>query len=186
MTKTDGTPQPIELVSYQPAWADEFLAIARPLRASLGDNACRIDHIGSTSIPGLGAKPIIDIQVSVDPLEPMAYLGDLQALGYVWRRHNPDLSKRYFREGAGQRRTHIHVRQRGSWHEQLSLLFRDYVRAHPEARATYESEKQALARRFANDRAAYTDAKGPVIWQLLYRANQWAQTTGWTPGASDA
>lgn len=113
---------------YDPARVGEFQGVGSSLRKVLGDVACRIDHIGSTSVTGLAAKPIIDVQVSVYSLEPMeAYLPQLEALGYVWRRDNPEKTKRYFRKVPERRRTHIHVRKQGSWHEQYALLFRDYL-----------------------------------------------------------
>ena len=116
-------PDPIEVVPYSPLWPQLFSELGTTLRKALGETALRIDHIGSTSVPGLDAKPIIDIQVSVASFEPLdAYRVPLERLGFVFRASNPDLTKRYFREKSGERRTHIHVRQSGSWSEQLALL----------------------------------------------------------------
>lgn len=104
----------IEIADYDPAWPAAFAALAGPLRAALGDVPVRIDHIGSTAVPGLGAKPIIDVQISVRALEPASvFAAPLTGLGWVFRRDNPDRTKRYFREAAGQPRTHVHVRQEG-------------------------------------------------------------------------
>jgi GrpB-like predicted nucleotidyltransferase (UPF0157 family) len=95
--------------------------------------ALRIDHIGSTAVPGLAAKPIVDIQISVPAFEPLdAFRVPLVQLGYVFRADNQERTKRYFREPPGDRRTHIHVRRAGSFSEQLALLFRDFMRTHPE------------------------------------------------------
>jgi GrpB-like predicted nucleotidyltransferase (UPF0157 family) len=105
-----------------------FVKLGAVLRQALGTTALRIDHIGSISIANLAAKLIIDVQISVESLEPMEFLDSIESLGYVWRRNNPEQTKRYFREQPGSRRTHIHVRKFGSWHEQCALLFRDYVR----------------------------------------------------------
>lgn len=172
---------------YDPAWVGEFQGVGSSLRKALGDVACRIDHIGSTSVAGLAAKPIIDVQVSVRSLEPIsAYLPQLEALGYVWRENNPEKTKRYFRETPGRRRTHIHVRKQGSWHEQYALLFRDYLRLHIEDQRTYETVKRQLAARHLNNRHAYTDAKRDIFWEIIRRADLWAAETGWEPGASDA
>ena len=177
----------IEIVDYSNAWPEEFSALGQLLRSTLGATALRIDHIGSTSIPELAAKPIIDVQVSVASLEPVEPFGaPLEALGYIWRRDNPDLTKRYFRENLGERRTHIHVRKLGSWHQQFPLLFRDYVRLHVEDRQKYERIKRALAKKFRADRQAYTDAKKPIFWEIIARANDWASATGWEPGPPDA
>ena len=148
------------------------------LGEALGSVALRIDHIGSTAVPGLAAKPIIDIQISVASLDPVeAYSGNLQKVGFVWRPDNPERTKRYFREVPGQKRTHIHVREHGSFSEQFALLFRDYLRNHAEDRMLYESEKRALANCF--NREAYTAGKAPVIWDIMGRAHHWAARTGW-------
>lgn len=179
--------EPIEIHAYSPAWQGEFLAVGTQLRAALGTLALRIDHIGSTSIPGLGAKPIIDVQVSVtgfEPIEPLVRA--MEEARFVWRSDNPELSKRYFRERAGARRTHVHVRPAGSWYEQFALLFRDYVREHEAERQRYEAVKRELADRFRLERQRYTDAKDPIIWEIMQRADRWASTTGWQPGSSDA
>jgi GrpB-like predicted nucleotidyltransferase (UPF0157 family) len=149
--------------------------------------ALRIDHIGSTSIPGLAAKPVIDIQVSVERLEPgVSFRGPLQELGFIYRAGNTDRTKRYFREPPGQLRTHIHVRKAGSFSQQFPLLFRDFLRVHGETAAGYEAVKRRLAARYPHDRRAYTDAKTQIMWDIIQRADNWAQQTGWEPGPSDA
>ncbi|HEV8648038.1 MAG TPA: GrpB family protein [Actinomycetes bacterium] len=177
----------IEIVSYDPAWPGLFAELGRELRAGLGEVALRIDHIGSTSVPGLAAKPIIDIQVSVASFEPLeAFKPPLERLGYVYRADNPERTKRYFREPPGRRRTHLHVRRAGSFSEQWVLLFRDYLRAHREVAAEYEAVKRRLAIRFRDDRHAYTDAKVPFMWEIIRQADEWAQAQGWLPGLSDA
>jgi GrpB-like predicted nucleotidyltransferase (UPF0157 family) len=80
----------------------------------------------------------------------------------------------------------VHVRRAGSFSEQWALLFRDYLRAHAEAAAEYAAVKQRLARRYRDDRWAYVDAKGPLLWAIIRRADAWAQAQGWLPGPSDA
>jgi GrpB-like predicted nucleotidyltransferase (UPF0157 family) len=182
-------PQPFRIVidDYRPEWASLFSSLAGDLRGALGVVALRIDHIGSTSVPGLAAKPIIDTQVSVLKLEPVeAYRPSLEAIGYQWRASNPELTKRYFRELPGGRRTHIHVRRAGSWNEQWALLFRDYMRTHREEHEGYAALKRSLAEKFATDMSAYTDAKGDLLWQIIRRADEWASISGWEPGPSDA
>ncbi len=177
----------VEIADWSPAWAEQFQARGRGLRAALGRRAVRIDHIGSTSVAELAAKPIVDIQVSVLDFEPMdGLIAAMGAAGYVWRRDNPELTKRYFREAEGARRCHVHVRRAGSWNEQWALLFRDYLRAHPDACAAYEAVKRDLARRHRRDRHAYTDAKGEFLWATIQRADRWAGEVGWRPGPSDA
>jgi len=177
----------VVIVDYDPAWPALFRELAERLRATLGETALRIDHIGSTAVPGLAAKPIIDVQVSVASFEPLdAIRAPLEALGWVYRGDNPDLAKRYFREAPGTRRTHIHLRRAGSWAEQHALLFRDYLRSHPEDAARYAAVKRALARQHGDDRHAYTEAKGNIIWEITARAHEWHMAIGWSPGASHA
>jgi len=178
--------EPVILFPYDEDWKEQFQSTGRLLREALGSAAIRIDHIGSTAVPGLQAKPIIDIQVSVESLEPLGYYKPLlEKAGFFRRAHNPDLTKRYFREGAGSKRTHIHVREHGSWSEQLALLFRDYLRRHPEDGAVYVLKKLELAERHRHERERYVDGKEPVIWDILRRAGGWSQRVGWKPGPSD-
>ena len=177
----------VEIHDYDPSWADEFQRIGSSLRDALSHVACRIDHIGSTSVVGLAAKPIIDIQISVRSLEPVSlYRLQIEAFVYRWRKDNPEKTKRYFREAPGQRRVHIQVRKLGSWHEQYALLFRDYLRLHPEDRRTYETVKRKLFAQYRHDRHVYTDTKGDIFWEIMQRADMWAAETGWERGASDA
>jgi GrpB-like predicted nucleotidyltransferase (UPF0157 family) len=176
----------IELSPYDPTWPSLFAAQASQLREVLGSLAVRIDHIGSTAVPGLMAKPIIDIQISVSSLEPMErYQRPLEGVGLIYRADNPERTKRYFREAAGQRRTHIHVRRVGSWAEQFALLFRDFLRESPNERDLYAQTKQSLAEKFRYDRAGYSNAKAPILWEIMGRADRWSQATGWEPGCSD-
>jgi GrpB-like predicted nucleotidyltransferase (UPF0157 family) len=182
-----GGAEPIMVVPYDPAWPDWFRQVATRLRAALGEVALRIDHIGSTAVPGLAAKPVLDVQIAVASFGPLAaFRGPLEDLGYVYRAENPERTKRYFREPPGGRRTHLHVRLRGHWSEQFALLFRDYLRAHPDAAGRYAALKADLAVRFRTDRQGYTDAKDPFIWATMREADAWAQASGWVAGAADA
>jgi GrpB-like predicted nucleotidyltransferase (UPF0157 family) len=177
----------IIVVPYDPAWHDLFIATAQPMCEALGAVALRIDHIGSTSIPGIAAKPIIDILISVASFEAFATIEQpLNSVGYIWKPENPDKSKRYFRETEGMRRTHVHIQKNGSWGQQFVLLFRDYLRQHPAEQRRYEAVKQALAEKYRyGERLKYVEGKSPIIWEIMQRANQWSQETGWEPGTSD-
>jgi GrpB-like predicted nucleotidyltransferase (UPF0157 family) len=177
----------VELVPYSSEWPQRFEQLSRSFRRALGDVAVRIDHIGSTAVPGLAAKPIIDIQISVRDFEPLdAYRVPLEQLGYVFRTDNTERTKRYFREPPRTPRTHVHVRRVGSWAEQFALLFRDYLRAHNDDARRYEVLKSELAERYRHDRDGYTEAKEPFIWEVMGRADRWSQEVGWMPGPSDA
>lgn len=146
----------------------------------------RIDHIGSTAVAGVAAKPVIDIQISAASFTPLAaFKIPLESLGFSYRAENPDKSKRYFREAPRDKRVHIHVRQAGSWAEQLALLFRDFLRCHPDYCHRYEQVKYELAKKYKLNRQHYTKSKESIIWEILKQANRWRQQTGWSPANSD-
>jgi GrpB-like predicted nucleotidyltransferase (UPF0157 family) len=179
----------VVIVDYDPSWPEEFRVVGTALRASLGDVALRIDHIGSTAVVGLAAKPVVDVQVSVAAFEPLdAFRVPIERAGYVHRAGNTERTKRYFRERPGQRRTHIHVRRAGSFSEQFALLFRDFLRTHPQRAAAYAALKRELAARYpgAAERHLYVEAKEPFTWETMRLADAWAQATGWEPPRSDA
>lgn len=171
---------------YDSEWRNLFIVTGTQLRNSLGELAVRIDHVGSTSVVGLDAKPIIDIQVSVIKYEDEAlYKSKIENLGFVLRTENSDQTKKYFREVPGNRRTHIHVRRAGSLSEQITLLFRDYLRMNPEECLRYAEEKHRLMKLFKNNRPKYVEGKGPIVWEILQRAHAWSQKIGWKPARSD-
>jgi GrpB-like predicted nucleotidyltransferase (UPF0157 family) len=189
----DDHPHPLsfELVpSRHDAWRAEFDAFAGELRAALGDRAVAIDHIGSTSIPGLAAKDGIDIQVRVADLggiELDAFDMPLGA-GVVhdhvpdgWSGSASDWEKLYFRR-LDPRRIHVHVRRVGSPNARYALLFRDYLRGDDDARQRWGAVKRDLAERFP-ERDAYAEAKDPLTDVLMADAERWAVDTGWSPPA---
>lgn len=184
----DYVSEPVVVVPYQAEWPILFAELAHRLRKELRDVALRIDHIGSTSVLGLDAKPIIDIQVSVASFEPLdAFRLPLERVGF-FHRSGAELTKRYFRERPGDRRTHIHVRRAGSFNEQFALLFRDFLRAHPSSAAAYARLKYDLAAKFstAEQRHGYVMAKVPFVWKTTQLADEWAGEMGWEPGPPDA
>ena len=137
----------IEIVPYDPGWPDAFEAEAARLRAALKTLALRVDHHGSTAIPGLGAKPIIDIQVSVSTLQPLsAYGARLEAIGYVHVPHSDDSFCPFFHRPTRWPHTHhVHVVERGGREERRTLAFRDYLRDHPDMAREYEDLKRTVA-----------------------------------------
>lgn len=125
LVSTGWTPEGIVVLAYDPRWPEMFSTNGCRLLDEPGDVAVRVDHIGSTAVVGLDAKPIIDIQVSVASFEPIdEFRVPLECAGFVYRPDNTDRTKLYFRERPGDRRTHIHVRRVGSFSEQFALLFR--------------------------------------------------------------
>jgi GrpB-like predicted nucleotidyltransferase (UPF0157 family) len=166
----------LEVVPYHPDWPLQFNAERGRLAATLGSRALRIDHHGSTSVPGLAAKPIIDIQVSVEALHPIDTYAELFVqLGYVHVPHADDAICPFFhRPSAWPHTHHIHVVQAGSMEERRTLAFRDYLRAHDEAAEEYQDLKRHLAAQYrgADDsaREAYAAAKTEFIRQVVERA----------------
>jgi len=167
----------IEIVPYHPGWPAAFDAEAARLRAALGPLALRIDHNGSTAVPGLGAKPIIDIQVSVAALQPLSRYGvPLEALGYTHVPHPDDAFCPFFhRPGQWPHTHHVHLVERGGPEERRTLAFRDYLREHPATAREYEALKRALAAPLtASDpesRERYARAKTEFIERVIAVAN---------------
>jgi GrpB-like predicted nucleotidyltransferase (UPF0157 family) len=170
----------ITIVGYSPDWPARFERERRRIVAALGATAVRVDHIGSTSVPGLAAKPIVDLQLSVPDVEDeQRYLPPLADAGYLLRVREP---------GHRMVRTpdldvHVHVCPAGSDWERRHLLFRDRLRHDAADRASYQALKRDLAGRDWPDMNAYADAKGAVITEIMSRAEAWADTTHWTVGA---
>ena len=162
------------IVEYDDAWADRFEEEAARLREALGDQVVRIEHVGSTSVPGLAAKPIVDIQLSLRSLAPReAYVPALNALGYrcVLDPISPD-HEFASRDVDGARSFHLHLTTPGSDWERRHLAFRDWLRAHPEDADAYAALKRALAQELPNDVHTYTDRKGTLIRSIETKASQ--------------
>lgn len=187
----------LEIIPYQDRWPIEFRQIAQTLREGLGSLALRIDHIGSTAVPGLPAKDTIDIQITVAALD-QPLKSALEKLGYTQvvensRDHYPpnvavvesDWEKWYFRPPEGQRKTNTHVRVHGRSNQRYPLLFRDYLRAHPASAEAYAELKRRLAEHLA-DFSAYPDVKDPAVDLIYLAAVEWAEAAGWQPGPSVA
>lgn len=170
---------PIELAPYDPVWPELFAGWKSALRGAVGDTAVLVEHVGSTAVPGLAAKPVIDVQVSVvRPEDEAAYVPAIEALGVQLR--NSDAEHHFFRPPSGRpRNVHVHVCAAGSPWERRHLLFRDYLRAHARARDEYLAAKLDAVRRWSDDPFAYTEAKGAVIRRLTAEADAWAAETGW-------
>lgn len=166
----------LQLVDYDPRWPELFAAEAHRIRAALGPIAQRIEHNGSTAVPGLAAKPVIDIQISVDALQPIAaYREPLVALGYTHVAHADDAFCPFLHRPASWPHTHhIHVVRLGGPEERRTLAFRDYLRAHDEVAREYETLKRRLASTFAADDAAarecYAQAKTEFIERVVASA----------------
>jgi GrpB-like predicted nucleotidyltransferase (UPF0157 family) len=178
----------VAIVDYDPTWPDQFERLAAALRRHLGDGVLAIDHIGSTAVPGLAAKDIIDLQVGVASLADADRLAPaFERAGYVptpYRLdHRPagDASdpgrweKRLWQSPPGaERRVNAHVRVAGWPNHRYALLFRDYLRAHPRAAGAYARLKRGLADRLGDDLAAYTEVKDSACDLIVVAADSWA------------
>lgn len=192
---SDAGPRSIVVLPYQPSWAREFQSYAQRIRAIVGIAATRIDHIGSTAVPGLGAKDIIDVQVTVPDLdEAIDLTSSLRARGFregltfqhdllrPMPENDAGLRKIYMREPEGERRIHIHVREQGRFNQRYALLFRDYLRSSELVRHEYEMLKRRAAQVFPNSIDGYMFLKEPVLHIIHEAASLWADKVQWTPG----
>jgi len=141
----------VQIVPYDPGWVAAFEAEATRLRDALKTVALRIDHHGSTAVPGLGAKPVIDIQVAVATLQPLSLYGaKLEAIGYTHVPHPDDSFCPFFhRPIRWPHSHHVHVVERGGREERRTLAFRDYLRDYPAVAREYEQLKRTLAEQLA-------------------------------------
>jgi dephospho-CoA kinase len=183
------------VVEYAEDWPVRAASLINELREGLGASARRIEHIGSTAIPAMAAKDVLDIQVSVTSLDDAVrdFDGPLTSLGFLlapfgsdhvpagWEGGHSEWAKHlWWRRGHPGADVNLHVRLVGSPNERLALLFRDWFRAHPEAVAAYAAFKRALAAA-TPDTATYSDVKDPVVDVVIVVAEAWATATGWQP-----
>jgi GrpB-like predicted nucleotidyltransferase (UPF0157 family) len=166
----------LEVVPYDQEWPRAFSAERARIAAVLGTLAVRIDHNGSTSVPGLAAKPIIDIQVSVERRHPIeVYAPRFTQLGYIHVPHADDAFCPFFHRPAAWPHTHhVHVVQAGGDEERRTLAFRDYLREHSDTAGAYADLKRALAPQYSamefSSRQAYAQAKTAFITRVVERA----------------
>lgn len=160
----------VELVAYDPRWVEEFAREKQQLLDTLGEHVVAIEHIGSTSVPGLAAKPIIDMIAAIrsfDDLEQMITL--LEKLGYEYMPERMFVDRKFFPKGPRSNRTYhlnfVLMDDARQWVQPLQ--FRDYLRTHGDARNTYAALKRQLATAHSEDRAAYTAAKSEFIENIV-------------------
>jgi GrpB-like predicted nucleotidyltransferase (UPF0157 family) len=165
----------LEIKPYDPRWAADFELERARLEQGLGTLALRIEHNGSTSVPGLSAKPVIDIQISVRRLHPIdLYAGRLAQLGYVHFPHPDDAFAPFFHRPETWPHTHhIHVVAADGEEERKTLAFRDYLRDHYAVAREYEALKEELASRYSSSHfasQAYAEAKSDFITRITRQA----------------
>ncbi len=165
----------IHLAEYDPAWPSQFKRLARLVREALGERALLLEHVGSTSVPGLAAKPIIDMVLAVaDSADEAAYVGALEAKGFTLRIREPDWHEHRLLKAPGID-GNLHVFSQGSNEIERMLRFRDGLRAHPDDRTYYDQTKRHLAVQTWKYTQNYADAKSKVVEEILARTS--AQTT---------
>ncbi|WP_308294266.1 GrpB family protein [Streptomyces sp. ST2-7A] len=184
------------MVAPSPAWSAAGAELAEEVSRLLGPDVTRVAHIGSTAVPGMAAKPVLDLQagteLSLDAAEEK-FSAPLAELGFVLSPHRRDhvpagrddepelwAKRLWLRRGGPEGDVNLHLRREGSPNLRLALLFRDWFRAHPEAVPGYSAFKRVLARH-VTDLAAYSDVKDPVVDVLVEIAEGWATRTGWQP-----
>jgi GrpB-like predicted nucleotidyltransferase (UPF0157 family) len=167
-------PKPIVIVAYDPRWPQQFEAERASLADLFSEAAASIEHIGSTAVPGLGAKPIIDIMLGVGVLQEVeSRIPSLESFGYEYV---PELEvelpeRRYFRKPReGARTHHLHCLSRSSDFWRRHLVFRDHLRRHPDDARAYFQLKQRLASEHHTDGLAYAKAKSRFIESIVEKA----------------
>lgn len=183
-------PPPYVVVPHDPAWpavfAREQALLARAFAAERIGGGVAIQHMGSTAVPGLAAKPIVDLLVGVEPfLQVAAYVRALALAGYARIERSGDAERHAFRkegvEGSGVQVVHAHICARGGVVYRRALLFRDYLRAHPDTARKYAALKQRLAQAFPfNEGFGYSDGKRQFCHAVIAAAEAWAFERGRT------
>jgi GrpB-like predicted nucleotidyltransferase (UPF0157 family) len=162
--------QKVVIVDHDPAWPAKFLHEAERVRATLGARVLQLDHVGSTSVPGLPAKPIIDMILAVaDSADEAAYVPDLEAAGYTLRIREPDWFEHRLFKGPDAN-INLHVFSYGCSEIARTVAFRDWLRANPVDRDLYAATKRELAAREWKYLQNYADAKTPIITEIMTRA----------------
>jgi GrpB-like predicted nucleotidyltransferase (UPF0157 family) len=164
----------MEVVPYNPAWQEEFQAERNRVAWALGENVLAIHHMGSTAIPGIKAKPIIDLLVEVISIAMVdACQANMATLGYKSHGEHGIPGRRYFSRGINEQHTHhMHVYERGHEDIQRVLRFRDYLIAHPEEAQRYSQLKERLSEEFRFDPTGYTDSKSEFIQEINRKAHE--------------
>ncbi len=166
----------VRVVPYTSAWVEQFEQEAAHIRQVLGDELVEIHHIGSTSVPGLQAKPIIDMLPLVRSIERVdGYNSAMQALGYEAMGELGIPGRRYFRKGGDDRTHQAHVFQVGDPNIERHLAFREYLRVHADVAAHYGALKAELAQQFPEDIQGYMDGKDAFIKETERAALLWYQ-----------
>ena len=170
--------EPVRIDVHDPDWPARYEQERAALEEVLGESITGgIHHVGSTAVPGLDAKPIIDILVGVKDLQSArAYIEPLAKLDYMYAPYRTEEMVWFCKPHPARRTHHLHLVQTGSPRFQAELAFRDYLRSNPEAAGEYASLKRRFAAQFEHDREAYTAAKRSFVDAIVRRANASSQS----------
>lgn len=165
----------VQIIPYDPAWEILFATERARIAAAIGQQVLAIEHVGSTSVPNLAAKPILDIAIGVEALDDVpACVAPLTNLGYEYKGEHGLPERHYFTRGTPNRTHHLHMVVVGQYQWSTLVPFRDHLRRNPETLAQYQQLKEELAARFPHDRLAYTDGKAEFI-QAVLRQGAWQE-----------
>ena len=161
----------VEIHVYDSSWKNQFVREKQKIETVIGHHVLAIEHIGSTSVKGLAAKPIIDIMVGIPDLEnALSLVEPLREINYDYVPIPKFKDRLFFRKGLWRKGTcHLHICEFNGNEWKDKLLFRDYLRMHPEAAAEYASLKEQLAAKYKHERSAYTKEKEPFIKNILLK-----------------
>jgi len=168
----------VTIVAHDPSWEEIFREEAERLRVIFKQEVIAIHHIGSTAIPGISAKPFIDILIEVRSINRIDHYNSMmQKEGYIPKGENGLPGRRFFIKGDEEHRTHhVHIYEKGHADVARHLDFRDYLRTHPDEASSYSALKQELVQKFSTDIDAYQEGKSELIKELEQKAAQWKKT----------
>ncbi|MFN3233653.1 MAG: GrpB family protein [Alphaproteobacteria bacterium] len=178
----DPLPHPVRIANPDPEWAATARRHSALIRAFAYPLVRRVEHFGSTAVPGLAAKPVIDLMPIIERADLLDSLRPaLEALGYQWHGDFGIKGRRFCTlENGGKRLVHVHIYAQDSDQIPPHLIFRDYLRARPDRAAAYEAEKRRAAALHPDDSLAYNGEKADWLQQEMKMATDWADKTGWT------
>ncbi len=166
----------IEVIPYNSQWVEEYQKEAKEISNIMPNEIFEIHHIGSTSIPNIYAKPVIDILISVKDIEGVDnYNIEMEKLGYMAKGELGILGRRFFLKGLYNRTHHVHIFQTGNPEIERHLNFRDYMIAHPDEARNYEELKKELATKFRHDNEGYCNGKDSFVKNIDKKAEEWTK-----------
>lgn len=164
----------MEVVPHRKEWAEQFQEERDRLKQIFGELAIQIHHIGSTAIPNIYAKPVIDILIEASNMEKVdRHNEEMEALGYEVKGENGIPGRRYFQKGGDERTHHVHIFEKGNEEIKRHLAFRDYLRVNSEDATRYSELKQQLSSEFFTDPNGYVEGKDPFIKKIDEKAKRY-------------